>query len=81
MKIALLFGIFPEEFYTEILSNSKGGIQYAADALQKSFMEGIGSLAEDVEIVNIPYIGSYPNVMHICMRLKVIFNIKRETAM
>ena len=60
MKIALLFGFFPEKFYTEILSNSKGGIQYAADALQKSFVEGIGSLAENVEIVNVPYIGSYP---------------------
>lgn len=60
MKIALLFGFFPEKFYTEILSNSKGGIQYAADALQKSFVEGIGSLCEEVEILNIPYIGSYP---------------------
>ena len=60
MKIALLFGLFPEEFYAEILNNSKGGIQYAADALQKSFMEGIGSLSEGTELINVPYIGSYP---------------------
>lgn len=60
MKIALLFGLFPEEFYVEILNKSKGGIQYAADALQKSFVEGIGSQREDVEIINVPYIGSYP---------------------
>ena len=60
MKIALLFGIFPKEYYEEILANSKYGIQYAADALQKSFIEGIGSLTNDVEIINVPYIGSYP---------------------
>ena len=52
--------VFPEEFYVEILNKSKGGIQYAADALQKSFVEGIGSQREDVEIINEPYIGSYP---------------------
>lgn len=60
MKISLLFGIFPSTYYNEIISNSKGNIQYAADALQKSFIEGIGSLAENVEIINVPYIGSYP---------------------
>lgn len=60
MRISLLFGIFPTNYYDEIISNSKGGIQYAADALQKSFIEGIGSLTENVEIINVPYIGSYP---------------------
>lgn len=60
MRIGLLFGIFPSTYYNEIISNSKGNIQYAADALQKSFIEGIGSLAENVEIINVPYIGSYP---------------------
>lgn len=36
MKIAFLFGFFPKEIYSEIIVNSKGVIQYAADALQKS---------------------------------------------
>lgn len=60
MKIALLFGIFPEENYSEIISNSKGVVQYAADALQKSLIEGLGSFFSDLEVINLPYIGSYP---------------------
>lgn len=60
IKIAFLFGIFPKEYYGEILANSKYGIQHAADALQKSFIEGVGSLTKDAEIINVPYIGSYP---------------------
>lgn len=61
MKTILLFGMFPSQNYQEIINNSKGVIQYAADALQKSFIEGLGSLIENLEIVNLPYIGSYPN--------------------
>ena len=60
MNIILLFGIFPKNRYSEIVENSKGVIQYAADALQKSIIEGIGSLADNIEILNLPYIGSYP---------------------
>ncbi|WP_291587865.1 glycosyltransferase [Bacteroides sp.] len=60
MKIAFLFGLFPKEIYSEIIDNSRGVIQYAADALQKSFVEGLGSLNTNIEIFNLPYIGSYP---------------------
>lgn len=60
MRIALLFGIFSEEYYSEIINKSKGSVQYAADALQKSFLEGLASLNKDIEVVNLPYIGSYP---------------------
>lgn len=61
MKIALLFGIFSPSSYHEILQQSKGVIQNAADALQKAYIDGIGSLIPgDVEILNLPYIGSYP---------------------
>ena len=60
MKIAFLFGFFPKEIYSEIIVNSKGVIQYAADALQKSFIEGLGTLGTNIEIFNLPYIGSYP---------------------
>lgn len=62
MKIALLFGIFPPDNYTSIIQNSKGVIQYAADALQKALIEGIGSsdISKDIEIINLPFIGSYP---------------------
>lgn len=60
MNIILLFGIFPQNTYREIVENSKGVIQYAADALQKSIIEGIGSLLGNIKILNLPYIGSYP---------------------
>lgn len=60
MRVVLLLGIFPQNRYSEIVENSKGVIQYAADALQKSIIEGIGSLLGNIEILNLPYIGSYP---------------------
>lgn len=43
MKVSLLLGCFPSDKYDEIVSNSKGVIQYAADALQKSFLEGLST--------------------------------------
>lgn len=60
MKIALLLGLFPQYTYSEIVRNSKGVVQYAADALQKSIVEGLGSLGVGLEIINLPYLGSYP---------------------
>ena len=60
MKVALLCGIFPNENLKEILTNSKGIIQYAADALQKSFIEGLGAFELDIEIINLPFLGSFP---------------------
>lgn len=62
MKLIILMGIFPDNQYDTIISNSKGVIQYAADALQKSFLEGLISTSNnlDLEIINLPYIGSFP---------------------
>lgn len=60
ISICLLFGIFPNSIRRDIESNSKGSVQYAADALQKSFIAGITTLFRDVSIVNIPFIPSYP---------------------
>ena len=60
MKIAFLGGIFPQENVEEILKNSRGVVQSAADALQKSILEGLGASLQDVEIINLPFLGSYP---------------------
>lgn len=60
MKVAFLTGIFPEENYKEILSNSHGVVQHAADAFQKSIIDGLGASELDVEIINMPFLGSYP---------------------
>lgn len=63
-KIVLVLGIFPSEKYNDIITESKGNIQYAADALQKSFLEGIVYYSKsanlDISIINFPYIGSFP---------------------
>ncbi len=60
MKIALLFGIFPKANLPDILSDSRGVVQQAADTLQKSIIDGLGSLNADAEIINLPFLGSYP---------------------
>lgn len=60
MKIALLFGLFPKDDYNNIIKNSKGVIQYAADALQKSIVEGFSCFTHNINIINLPYIGSFP---------------------
>lgn len=61
MAIAFVCGIFPPENYQEVVNNSRGVIQYAADALQKSIIEGLGCLtSSELTIINLPYIGSYP---------------------
>lgn len=60
MKIALLFGLFPKDNYDVIIKNSKGVIQFAADALQKALVEGLSYFSSNINIINLPYIGSYP---------------------
>ncbi len=60
INICLLFGIFPVSIRDEIERNSKGSIQYAADALQKSFIAGITSHYSNVNIVNLPFVSSFP---------------------
>ena len=60
INICLLFGIFPTSLKKEIENNSKGSIQYAADALQKSFISGVTAHFKSVGIVNLPFISSFP---------------------
>lgn len=77
-KVALLFGCFPNENYSEVISNSKGGIQNAADALQKSLIEGLGSLCLDLNIINLPYLGSYPKRYKSLFTPKGRFSIRTQ---
>ncbi len=59
-KILLLFGHYPKEQYLDIIQNSKNGIQYAADALQWSLIDGIEQNYSNFDIISLPHIGSYP---------------------
>lgn len=44
----------------EIYRKSKGLVQTAADVLQHSFIEGLGSYYPDINIINLPFVSSYP---------------------
>lgn len=59
-KILFLGGIFDECNKKEILENSQGVIQFAADSLQKSFIKGLKIFFSDIEIINLPFIGGFP---------------------
>ncbi|WP_439504240.1 glycosyltransferase [Sediminibacterium sp.] len=60
MKIIFLTGLFPENIREDIHKKSKGVVQYAADSLQWAIVEGLDSQTDNLQILNLPYIGSYP---------------------
>jgi len=60
MNIVFLCGLFPNEIRKSIERKSKGPIQYAADALQWSIVKGLDLHVNNINIVNLLYIGSYP---------------------
>ena len=59
LNLILLMGLFPQQIRKDIELKSKGVIQYAADALQWSFVKGFDFFS-NVKIINLPFIGSYP---------------------
>jgi glycosyltransferase involved in cell wall biosynthesis len=62
MNILFLGGIFSEGDKDNISQKSKGGVQYAADTLQKNYITGFsqsGSVSA-VSVINLPFIGAYP---------------------
>lgn len=63
-KLVFLGGIFPNSQIDFIHKESKGVVQSAADALQKSFIKGFSSHHRGLEIVNLPYVGSYPRLFN-----------------
>lgn len=56
----MLGGILPPNEYETIIKNSKGVVQYAADALQKSILCGLRSCEDNVSLINLPFISSFP---------------------
>lgn len=61
MKIIFVGGIFLEEQRELIEANAKGNVQYAADSLQKAFLNGFDQIdGLETHLVNIPYISSFP---------------------
>jgi glycosyltransferase involved in cell wall biosynthesis len=59
--IKILCGLFPDIKRKEIQSKSIGAIQFAADALQWAIVNGLDEHTNDLKLVNLMYIGSYPS--------------------
>lgn len=60
MKYIFLSCFLPDPLYKDILNNSKGSVSNAADALQKSFVEGLSETLENLSVLNFPSIGMWP---------------------
>lgn len=62
MKIYFLSGFFDDLDQNNIILNSKGNIQNAANILQKKYISGFIQYEKvsKVEVINLPYLGSYP---------------------
>jgi len=60
MDLLFLTGIFPKEKETEILENSKGNVQNAANVLQWNLINGLDECLGKVSLLNAVFIGSYP---------------------
>lgn len=58
--ILFLGGLFPKETENEILNNSKGVIQNAANALQWNIVKGFDENNRNIQILNSLYIGAFP---------------------
>lgn len=55
-----LGGFFPNQISEEILHYSKNNIQNAADVLQKALIAGLEYHIPNIEILNFPFLGSFP---------------------
>ena len=60
IKYAFIGGLFTPEIQKIIENTSKGVIQYAADTLQKCYLEGLMSNSVNVTLFNLPFVGSFP---------------------
>lgn len=62
MNILFLGGIFTELDKGQITRKSKGSMQYAADTLQKNYLDGFcqNESVQSVSVINLPFIGAYP---------------------
>lgn len=61
MDILCLMGLFPKEYESTILNNSKGSVQNAANKFQWGIVKGLDEIENaHFKIVNSLYVGSYP---------------------
>lgn len=65
IKYAFVGGLFTPEIQKVIETTSRGVIQYAADTLQKCYIEGLAHYINNLTIFNLPFVGSYPRLSDI----------------
>ena len=59
--VVFLGGLFLPERIDDIQRQSRGPVQFAADALQKAFLRGFATASDTpLSVVNLPFVGSYP---------------------
>lgn len=60
MRVVCLMGLLPDLCYNQILSNSSGAVEFAADALQKSLVTGLSGHLTKLDVINLPYLRPWP---------------------
>jgi len=61
MDILFIGGVFPKDREKQIFNNSKGNMQYAANALQWNIIDGVEqNIGKAVKVLNAVFVGSYP---------------------
>ncbi len=70
MDLLFIGGLFPKHLESEIIENSKGEIQFAANNLQWAIINGFDQLdVKTVQLCNIMFIGAFPTGdKKICIR-------------
>lgn len=61
MKILAICGVFAKENEAEVREYSKRLVDYAANVFQLRLISGLKGLAENIQVLSAPFIGSYPN--------------------
>lgn len=62
MRIIFESQLYPNELEKEFVSNSKVTLDFAANNFSKAIIEGIQENGQDVRIVNLPNLGSFPSL-------------------
>ena len=61
MKIVFLCGYYEKQYESEVVTNTKGNIEFSANEFQRKVIVGLKKNNLDFDVISAPLIGSYPN--------------------
>lgn len=61
MKIVLLCGYYEKQYESEVVTNTKGNVEFSANEFQRKIIDGLKKNNLDFDVISAPLIGSYPN--------------------